>query len=458
MSKHAQTYATAQETAGRVRSHAVSAVNITETALERIAHYDQQLNSFIRVVPDRALEAARDVDDAVRAGKIVGPLAGVPVALKDIIDLAGIPTTAGAHRLFHHTPTTDASVVTRLRSAGAVIVGKTGLHEFAYGVTNINPHAGPVHNPWDLARIPGGSSGGSGAAVAAGFVAAALGTDTGGSIRIPAALCGVTGFKPTFGRVPVDGVVPLSWTLDHVGPLARTAEDAAVVFSVLAHVPEVLAELSGGIAGLRLGVPERFFWEELDPDVMTGCQDAVRILTSGGAVQRSCAFPHASECGAAAAMILAAEAAAYHEHRLREHGEAFGEDVRMRLDRGLFLSAADYLAAQRARAFLIREATRALEGVDILVMPTTPEPAARIEGDASHEARASLTLSVRYTRCTNPFNLLGFPALSVPCGLSRDGLPIGLQIVGRRFEDATVLRVGHAYQQLTDWHRQQPSI
>src|SRR6266849_6710914 len=271
------------------------------------------------LVPDGALEAAHDVDDAVRAGRPVGPLAGVPVALKDLIDLAGVPTTAGAHRLFHHTPTTDASVVTRLRSAGAVIVGKTGLHEFAYGVTNINPHTGPVRNPWDLERIPGGSSGGSGAAVAAGFVAAALGTDTGGSIRIPAGLCGVTGFKPTFGRVPVDGVVPLSWTLDHVGPLARTAADAAVVFSVLAQVPEVLAELSRGLTGVRLSVPEEFFWEELDRDVMSCCRDAVRVLTSGGAVQRSTAFPHASECGAAAAVILAAEAAAYHDRPCGAH-------------------------------------------------------------------------------------------------------------------------------------------
>jgi aspartyl-tRNA(Asn)/glutamyl-tRNA(Gln) amidotransferase subunit A len=458
VSKHAQSYATVQEIAARVTSRAVSAVDVTETALERIAQHDQRLNSFIRVVPDGALEAAREVDDAVRAGRPVGPLAGVPVALKDLIDLAGVPTTAGAHRRFHHTPPTDASVVTRLRSAGAVIVGKTGLHEFAYGVTNINPHTGPVRNPWDLERIPGGSSGGSGAAVAAGFVAAALGTDTGGSIRIPAGLCGVTGFKPTFGRVPVDGVVPLSWTLDHVGPLARTAADAAVVFSVLAQVPEVLAELSRGLTGLRLSVPEEFFWEELDRDVMSCCQDAVRVLTSGGAVRRSTAFPHASECGAAAAVILAAEAAAYHERHLREHPDAFGDDVRVRLDRGLFLSAADYLAAQRARAYLIREATRALEGVDILVVPTTPAPAARIEGDTSHGARASLALSVRYTRFTNPFNLLGFPALSIPCGLSRDGLPIGLQIVGRPFDDATVLRVGHAYQQLTDWHRRQPSI
>jgi aspartyl-tRNA(Asn)/glutamyl-tRNA(Gln) amidotransferase subunit A len=458
VSTPAQAFATAKEIAARVSSHAVSAVDVAEATLARIGQHDKRLNSFVRVVPDAALEEARDVDDSVRAGRPLGPLAGVPVALKDLIDLAGIPTTAGAHRIFHRTPTTDAPVVTRLRAAGAVIVGKTGLHEFAYGVTNINPHTGPVRNPWDLARIPGGSSGGSGAAVAAGLVAAALGTDTGGSIRIPAALCGVTGLKPTFGRVPVAGVIPLSWTMDHVGPLTRTAEDAAILLSVLAQAPEVIPEVSRGIAGLRLGVPEEFFWEELDRDVEACCRDAVRALTFAGGILRPAVFPRAAECGAAAAVILAAEAAAYHERHLRERPDAYGEDVRVRLDRGLFLSAADYLVAQRARAFLTCEAARALESVDAILVPTTPHPAARIEEDASQVAGVSLAMSMRYTRCTNPFNLLGFPVLSVPCGLSHDGLPIGLQIVGRPFEDATVLRVGHAYQQITDWHTRHPPI
>jgi aspartyl-tRNA(Asn)/glutamyl-tRNA(Gln) amidotransferase subunit A len=451
-------FATAQEIATRVRSQQSTAVDVVEAFLARIAKHDRQLNSFIRVMPDTALEAARRVDAIVRTRKPMGPLTGVPVALKDLIDVVGVPTTAGAHRLFHRSPTADASVVVRLRAAGAVIIGKTGLHEFAYGVTNINPHTGPVRNPWDPARIPGGSSGGSAVAVAAGFAPAALGTDTGGSIRIPAALCGVTGFKPTYGRVPVSGVVPLSWTLDHVGPLTHTAADAAVLFSVLADAPEVGRELSQGIAGLRVGVPEAFFWEELHPEVEAACRAAVQVLTEAGAVLRPVSIPHAAEAGAAAALVLAAEASAYHERHLQDHGDAYGEDVRVRLDRGLFLSAADYLVAQRARAFLTREVLNALTSVDVLLVPSTPAPAVPIVEGTTEAARASLAMSVQYTRCTNPFNLTGLPALSVPCGATRDGLPVGLQIVGRPFEDGTVLRVGCAYQRLTDWHTRRPPI
>ncbi len=458
MSTPDEAFATAQQIASLVGSQQVTAVDVAEGFLARIARHDRQLNSFILVMPDAALEAARRVDAAVRAGRPIGPLTGVPVALKDLIDVVGVPTTAGAHRLFHRTPTADAPVVVRLRAAGAVIIGKTGLHEFAYGVTNINPHTGAVRNPWDPARIPGGSSGGSAVAVAAGFAPAALGTDTGGSIRIPAALCGVTGLKPTYGRVPVSGIVPLSWTLDHVGSLTRTAADAELLFSVLADAPEVGGELSRGITGLRLGVPEAFFWEELHPEVEAACREAVHVLTEAGAVLRPVSVPHAAEAGAAAALVLAAEASAYHERQLRDHGDAYGEDVRIRLDRGLFLSAADYLAAQRARAFLTREVISAFASVDVLLVPSTPAPAAPIAEGSMEAARASLAMSAQYTRCTNPFNLTGLPALSVPCGVTRDGLPVGLQIVGRPFEDTTVLWVGHAYQCLTDWHARRPPI
>src|SRR5947208_399968 len=351
---------------------------------------------------DQALDAAQRVDDALRAGRPPGPLAGVPVAVKDLIDIAGMPTTAGAHRRFHTMAHEDAPVVTRLRDAGAIIVGKTGLHEFAYGVTNANPHAGSVRNPWDRSRTPGGSSGGSAAAVAAGFCAAALGSDTGGSIRIPASLCGITGLKPTYGTVPTSGVVPLSWALDHLGPLTRTASDARLLFSVLAVIP------------------------------------------------------HAQDAGAAATLILSVEAAAYHERRLREHGEAFGEDVRAKLDRGLFVSAVDYILAQRARAFLTREFIQTLRGIDVLVTPTTITPAAPLEG--SDQTASSLAMSQEYTRFTYPFNLTGLPALSVPCGFTAQGLPIGLQIAGRPRDEATVLRVGHTYQQVTEWHRRRPPL
>lgn len=450
-------FSSASDIAAQVASRSVTAVEIAEGCLARIVGHDRQLNSFIRVTSELALDAAHHVDDAVRAGRPPGPLAGVPVAVKDLIDIADVPTTAGAHRRFHVTARADATVVTRLRMAGAIIVGKTGLHEFAYGVTNINPHTGPVRNPWDQSRIPGGSSGGSAAAVAAGLSAAALGSDTGGSIRIPASLCGVTGLKPTFGLVPVTGVVPLAWTLDHIGPLTRTVSDAGLLLSVLAQMPQV-AHIDGGIGGLRVGVPRAFFWEGLNADVEAACRDAVAALVARGVAVSDVVVPHAADAGAAVALILGAEAAAVHEPRLREHGELYGEDVRVRLDRGLFLAAADYLLAQRARSFLAREYVQALTGVDVLVTPTTIAPAAPIAEDTPAGAAASLAMSLHYTRFTNPFNLTGLPALSVPCGFTKQGLPIGLQIVGRPFDEATVLRVGQAFQEITDWHERHPAL
>ncbi len=451
-------YASAEKIASLVGNGTVSAVEVAEAVLARLAVHDRLLNSFIRPMPDQALLAARRVDDAVRAGRSPAPLAGVPVAVKDIIDVAGVPTTSGAHRRFHSTPHEDAPVVARLRAAGAIIVGKTGLHEFAYGVTNINPHMGPVRNPWDRSRIPGGSSGGSAAAVAAGFCAAALGTDTGGSIRIPASLCGVTGLKPTFGLVPVSGVVPLAWSLDHVGPLVRSAADAALLLSVLAGTPQSTADLNRGVAGLRVGLPKGFFWDEVDADVGTACAQAIRMLEGLGASVSDVSIPDAANAGAAAAIVLTAEASAYHERRLREDGDAYGEDVRVRLDRGLFLSASDYLLGLRARRFLMREFFQALTGVDVLVTPATVAPAAAIEDDPRYAPTASLAMSVQYTRCTNPFNLTGLPALALPCGFTAGGLPIGLQIVGRLFDDPMVVRVGHAYQRATDWHLRQPLL
>lgn len=450
-------FASASAIANGVADRSMTAVEVAEAFLKRIALQDRLLNSFVVVMPDQALDAAQRVDDAVRAGRAPGPLAGVPVAVKDLIDMAGVTTTAGAHRLFHVTAREDAPVITQLRGAGAVIVGKTGLHEFAYGVTNANPHTGSVRNPWDRSRTPGGSSGGSAAAVAAGLCAVALGSDTGGSIRIPASLCGVTGLKPTYGTVPTSGAVPLSWGLDHLGPLTRTATDAGLVLSVLAAAPQRAAEMRRDIAGLRVGVPRHFFWEDLDPAVEAACRDAVSILADLGAAILDVVIPHAHDAGAAATIILSAEAAAYHELRLREQGEAFGEDVRVKLDRGLFVPAVDYVVAQRARAFLTREFIQTLRDIDVLVTPTTVAPAAPLE-EVIHSTGASLAMSLEYTRFTYPFNLTGLPALSVPCGFTEQGLPIGLQIAGRPFDETTVLRVGHAYQQVTEWHLRRPPL
>src|SRR2546425_1755685 len=449
-------FASASEIAGRVASRSVTALQVVEACLGRIAVHDRSVNSFLNVMTDQALDAARRVDDAVRAGRPLGPLAGVPVAVKDLIDVAGVPTTAGAHPRFHVVPHEDAPIVARLRAAGAVIVGKTGLHEFAYGVTNANPHAGSVRNPWDRSRTPGGSSGGSAAAVAAGFCPAALGSDTGGSIRIPASLCGITGLKPTYGTVPTSGVVPLSWALDHLGPLTRTASDAGLLFSVLAAIPQPAEEIGRGIVGLRIGIPRHFFWEELDPEVEAACRQAVGTLAAQGAAVLDVVIPHAQDAGAAATLIMSVEAAAYHERRLREHGEAFGGDVRVKLDRGLFVSAVDYILAQPARAFLTREFIQVLRGTDVLITPTTIAPAAPLEG--SDQAASSLAMSLEYTRFTNPFNLTGLPVLSVPCGFTTQRLPIGLQIAGRPHDEATVLCVGHSYQQVTEWHLRHPIL
>ena len=456
-------FAAAHELVSRVRSGELSAREITEVHLARLQHLQPRVNCFIEVLSDRAVEQARAIDDDAAARRPLGPLAGVPVGIKDIVDVAGATTTAGSHHRFHHKATSDAALTARLRAAGAVFIGKTSLHEFAYGVTNNNAHYGPTRNAWDLTRIPGGSSGGSAVAVSAGLCAGAVGTDTGGSIRIPASLCGVVGIKPTYGRVPVDGVVPLSWSLDHAGPLARTVRDAALFLDVMAGTDgaEAFSRAlvgSGTLDGIRVGVPRPFFWERLDADVAGLAEDAVQVLQHLGGEVVECEVPYASYAGAAAAVVMSAEATAFHKDRLRTHPEAYGDDVRTRLERGLFLTATDYVSALRARRFLRREFTRAFETVDVLVMPTTQVPASPIEEDPETAPGASLAMSVQLTRFTNPFNTTGLPALSVPCGFTRGDLPAGLQIAGPAGADAMVLRVGDAYERAAGWTSRRPRI
>ncbi|HLA24193.1 MAG TPA: amidase [bacterium] len=456
-------FAAAHELVSRVRSGELSAREITEVHLARIQHLQPRVNCFIEVLSDRAVEQARAIDDDAAARRPLGPLAGVPVGIKDIVDVAGATTTAGSHHRFHHKATSDAALTARLRAAGAVFIGKTSLHEFAYGVTNNNAHYGPTRNAWDLTRIPGGSSGGSAVAVSAGLCAGAVGTDTGGSIRIPASLCGVVGIKPTYGRVPVDGVVPLSWSLDHAGPLARTVRDAALFLDVMAGTDGAEAfsralDGSGTLDGIRVGVPRPFFWERLDADVAGLAEDAVQVLQHLGGEVVECEVPYASYAGAAAAVVMSAEATAFHKDRLRTHPEAYGDDVRTRLERGLFLTATDYVIALRARRFLQREFARAFETADVLVMPTTQVPASPIEEDPETAPGASLAMSVQLTRFTNPFNTTGLPALSVPCGFTRGDLPAGLQIVGPAGADAMVLRVGDAYERAAGWTSRRPRI
>ena len=463
-------FSSISDLASRVAARELTALEVVRSFLSRIDHINPAVNAYMVVTAEQAEEDARRVDREIAKGRAPGVLGGVPLGIKDLIDVGGVPTAAGAHRRFHYTPERDAPVISRLRRAGAVILGKTNLHEFAYGVTNINPHTGPVRNPWDPSRIPGGSSGGSAAAVAAGLCAGALGSDTGGSIRIPSSLCGTVGLKPTYDRISRAGVVALAWTLDHLGPITRTTRDAALLLRVMAGAdpgdpanvkaePPPFDEPSeDGLSGIRIGVPRGFFWERTHSEVYAAATGALRVLADRGATILDVDLPHAEDAGKAVAIILSVEATAYHERRLRGSLGAYGDDLQVRLLRGFFIPGTDYVLAQRARALLTHEFLSAFHGVDVLVTPTTTVPARPIEEDPGAGAAVSLTMSTELTRFTNPFNLTGMPALSVPCGFARDGLPIGLQIVGKPFDEALVLRVGHAYEQATEWHRKRPNF
>jgi aspartyl-tRNA(Asn)/glutamyl-tRNA(Gln) amidotransferase subunit A len=453
---------TLSDAAALVRARRVSPVELTRAMLARIERLDSQLTSYITVTAEAALAAAEQAEQAARAGE-ERPLLGVPLALKDLFDTAGVRTTGGAKILAERVPQRDATAVARLRRAGAVLLGKLNMHEFAFGVSTANPHFGTCRNPWDPSRIPGGSSGGSGAALAAGLCYGSLGSDTGGSIRIPAALCGVTGLKPTYGRVSRAGVLPLSWSLDHAGPMARTVRDVALLLTVIAGhdpadpasatvpVPDFTAGLENGIRGLRIGLPRVYFFEELEDDVAQAVEAAIEALRTEGAAVREVLVPHLDVAAAAFAPIISAEAAAYHQRWLRERPQDYGEDVRQRLLQGLLYPAVDYVNAQRARRWVRDGFLQTLEEVDVLLTPAVPTTAPPIPGPA-------VATPNPLTRCTFPINLTGLPALSLPCGFDRQGLPVGLQIIGRPFDEATVLRVGHTYQRLTDWHTRRPPI
>ena len=419
------------EVRAALRAGTLDPVHLTRATLAGIARAEPHLNAFVAVHREAALAAAAAVRHA--GADAAGPLGGVPVAIKDNFDEAGVPSAAGCRAYRDRVPTSDAAAVARLRRAGAVIVGRTNMHELADGTTSENAHHGPVHNPWRLGHHPGGSSGGSAAAVAAGLVPAALGTDTGGSVRIPAALCGVVGFKPSRGLVSTLGVLPLSTTLDHVGPIARSVPDAAAVLEVIAERAEGYVGACAEWAGtLRVGVLEAFGMDA-DVEVAEAFEAVLPVLEDAGFQLRPLALPALAEAGRALARIYRPEAAATHAARLRDRPDDFGPDVRLDLEGGLRVDPAKHAAGLAARDALAAAVAAAMADLDLLVCPTTPHPARPIGAPGAGD----------YLVYTCPFNLTGQPALSLPVGLV-DGLPVGLQLVGRLSEDARVLAAAAA--------------
>lgn len=452
-----------------IRTREVSPIELVEQTLARIERLEPQLNAYITVTPELAREQAARAEVEIAAGQYRGPLHGIPYAAKDLCFTRGVKTTAGSKIFADFVPDYDGAVVVRLRRAGAVLVGKSGLHENAYGITSNNPHFGSIHNPWDLERIPGGSSGGSAAALAAGLCSFSLGTDTGGSIRIPAAFCSVTGLKPTFGRVSRHGVFPLGHTLDHVGPFALNAIESGWVYAAMAgHDPhedasvdrpvELPQEGETNLRGLRIGVPENFYFEQLDPEVESHCRQALRTFESEGAILEPIRLPDIEEMNTVARVILLAEASAVHIRNLQSRPEDFGEDQVALLDQGRFISAVDYLNAQRRRRELCQAFARAFEKVDILAAPAVSVLPAKIgqtelsiRGE-THDVRLSTTRNCR------ALNLTGLPLLTLPCGFSADGLPVGLQLVGDAYDERRILAAGAGFQSVTDFHLQRPPV
>jgi len=426
--------------AAAIRAGELSPVEVAEAVLERAARVQPRLQPFLWLDEERVREQARRLAQQPPRGV----LHGVPVTLKDLVAERGAPWTCGSRLRAQVVAREDAEVTRRLREAGAVFVGRAHLHEFAFGVSNENPHFGPCRNPWDPGRSPGGSSGGSAVAVATGCAFGSVGTDTGGSVRIPAALCGVVGCKPTYGLVPGDGVFPLSPSLDHVGPLARTVEDVALLLEVLAGCPGRYAVAGSGLRGLRVGVPRGGLWEVLHPGVASCVHEALRTLEEDGARCEPVDFPWEAASAVATALLLV-EAAALHVDSLRAHPDEYGRDVRERLLVGLGLPAERYARALRVRRVLARASRALWERVDVLATPTVPLPAPRLGEDRTQLAGGFHEIGSLLTRFTNPFNTLGLPAVSVPCGFA-DGLPVGLQLVGPPWEEARVLSAAWAYE------------
>ena len=434
--------------------------------LDNIDRFDQQVNAFIAVLSETALEEAQQADDNYAGGGGAGLLAGVPISVKDCIDVAGVRCTNGSLFFKDYVPERDALIVQRLRKAGAVIVGKTNLHEFAYGSTTQNPHYGPTRNPWDLTRIPSGSSGGAGASLAADMCVGAVGSDTGGSVRTPAAINGVTGLRPTMGSIPMTGsFTRICPAIDTVGPLGKSVDIVARMFTAMAGYDDddiysvrhswddAFQEMSSGIAGLRIGLPRHFFFDDLEPGIGDAVEEAATQMGQLGAVISEIELEGADSAQQDVMPMVWADAYEYHRERVEDAPELFGQDVRDRILLGRDISGRDYAAALRARERWNRVVDRALQEVDVILTPTTPRVAPSIEASSD-----MLATTHHLTRFTYLFSWSGLPGLSIPCGFTANELPIGVLLNGRPYEEGVLFRIGSDYQANTDWHRRKPPL
>jgi len=453
------------EASALLRRKAVSPVELAQAFIARIERLNPALNAFITVTAEQALQQASDAEAQIQRGHWRGPLHGMPLALKDLIDTAGIRTTAASAVFKDRVPTEDADVVRRLKAAGAVLLGKLNMHEFAYGGTSVPSYYGAVRNPWNLARIAGGSSGGSGAAVAAGLCIGALGSDTAASVRHPAAYCGVVGLKPTYGRVSTRGVIPLSWSLDHIGPLCRSAMDAALLLQTIAGYDPLepssvdrpadryASAIGASTATLRIGLVRRPYFLDLDPDIEAAVNGAIQVLEGISSGVRDVDLPYTNVL----LTIASAEAYAFHKPYFTQTPQLYQAMTRQRLEQASGISAADYVNARREMERLRWKADDAFSSVDLLVTPTTAIAPISIESGYLDPPLPPDGTPLEF-RNTHMFDVLGLPAISVPCGFTRDGMPIGLQIAGPRFGESRVLTLAHAYQQVTDWHTRAPHL
>ena len=463
-------FASIAELAPLIQKKEISPVEVTQFHLDRIERLNDQYLAYLTVLKDEALTAARTAEQEIVNGQYRGSLHGIPISLKDLFGVKGVQMTCGSKILADHVADIDATVVTKLSQAGTVLLGKLNMHEFAWGGTSRNLHYGTPRNPWDTTRLPGGSSGGSAVAMAAGLAMGTLGTDTGGSVRIPASLSGIVGLKPTYGRVSRYGVYPLSHSCDHVGPMMRTVADAAVMLQAIAGpdpkdptashaaVPDYTLALKEDVRGLRLGVPQEYFFEDNEPSVRDGVQAAIQHLSSLGATVEEVSIPSINHVIASSTAIIAAEAYEIHAQTMQTRSQDYGDDVRTRLLLGACIDAAQYLKAQRFRTLLRQEMLDVFGRVDALVTPTTVIAASKIDDLTIRIGDKEFVAAAHIARATRPFNMTGLPAISVPCGFTPDGLPIGIQIIGRPFEETMVLHIAYAYEQSTPWHERHPKV